>query len=172
MAHLLRWCHESKWAHNTVTVGAWIPNIGILNVLKSDFRWFGFGMVSNSNCYGNGPDHLKTKPLEIQTKWATILFWFPTVLAKRPPFCSKRNNIGQPNTIGTLIGISAPTVYRFCPLFRLCSYLFCRSKRNPNFLKRWWFEERYRRCHVFSNDPINKNSGPRFTKLYYHSFLY
>ena len=58
--------------------GAWIPNIGILNefeyrtVWSSDFQWFGFGMVSYNNSYSYGPDHSKTKPLGIWTKWNTL----------------------------------------------------------------------------------------------------
>ena len=60
--------------------------IGILNVLKLGFPMVGFGMVGLSNSYSYGPDHSKTKQLEIGTKWQ--------------PFCAKWNSIRKPNAIG------------------------------------------------------------------------
>ena len=63
--------------------GAWIPKIGILNILK--FRWFSFGMVGYNNSYSYGPNNSKTEPLEIQTKWRPFCWdflWFWTKCVK------------------------------------------------------------------------------------------
>ena len=79
---------------NETSVGAWILNKGILNTLEyrmflsSDFQLFGFGMVGYNNSYSYGPDHSKTKPLEIRKKWRPFCSDFQWFWTNWPPFCS------------------------------------------------------------------------------------
>ena len=99
--------------------------------LSSDFQLFGFGMVGYSNSYSYGPDHSKTKPLEIRKKWRPFCsdfqwFWtnwppfcsdFQWFQAKWPPFCSKWNTIGKPITNGKP-NRRLPLEFRTCSVFQ------------------------------------------------------
>ena len=55
-----------------------------LEFWSSNFPKLSFGMVCHSYSHSYGPDHSKTEPLEIWTKWV--------------PFYSKLNAIGKPDT--------------------------------------------------------------------------
>ena len=99
-------------------MGAGITNIRMPNTLEnwtfwnSDFQWFGLGTVD----YSYSPNHPKTEPSEIWTKWLPFFSDFQWFWTKWPPFCSKWNDNWKTERMATigilkLLGIPALTVY-------------------------------------------------------------